>query len=53
MEGEQPQLGNLLTMVANHLLNGMVLQVCVNIHFYHGAPTDATPAVGSVDFVKN
>ena len=27
MEGEQPQLGDLLTMVANYLLNGMILQV--------------------------
>ena len=27
MEGEQPQLGDLLTMVINHLLNGMILQV--------------------------
>ena len=25
--GEQPQLGDLLTMVINHLLNGMILQV--------------------------
>ena len=27
LEGEQPQLGDLLTMVINHLLNGMLLQV--------------------------
>ena len=27
MEGEQPQLGDLLTMVINRLLNGMILQV--------------------------
>ena len=27
LEGEQPQLGDLLTMVINHLLNGMILQV--------------------------
>ena len=27
MEGEQPYLGDLLTIVINHLLNGMILQV--------------------------
>ena len=27
MEGEPPQFGDLLTMVMNHLLNGMILQV--------------------------
>ncbi len=27
LEGEQPQSGDLLTMVINHLLNGMILQV--------------------------
>ena len=27
LEGEQPYLGNLLIMVINHLLNGMILQV--------------------------
>ena len=27
MEGEQPYLGDLLTMVINHLLTGMILQV--------------------------
>ena len=27
LEGEQPQLGDLLIMVINHLLNGMILQV--------------------------
>ena len=27
LEGEQPYLGDLLTMVTNHLLNGMILQV--------------------------
>ena len=27
MEGEQPHLGDLLTMVINHLLTGMILQV--------------------------
>ena len=27
MEGEQPYLGDLLTMVINHLLSGMILQV--------------------------
>ncbi len=27
LEGEQPYLGDLLTMVINHLLNGMTLQV--------------------------
>ena len=26
MEGEQPYLGDLLTMVVNHLLTGMILQ---------------------------
>ena len=26
-KGEQPQLGDLLTMVINHLLTGMTLQV--------------------------
>ena len=26
LEGEQPYLGDLLTMVMNHLLNGMILQ---------------------------
>ena len=26
MEGEQPYLGDLLTMVTNHLLTGMILQ---------------------------
>ena len=26
---EQPQLGDLLTMVINHLLNGMILQAVV------------------------
>ena len=31
MEGEQPQLGDLLTMVINHLLTGMTLQVRTNI----------------------
>ena len=27
MEGHQPYLGDLLTMVTNHLLTGMILQV--------------------------
>ena len=27
LEGEQPYLGDLLTMVINHLLNGMIIQV--------------------------
>ena len=27
LEGESPQLGDLLTMVSNNLLNGMTLQV--------------------------
>ena len=27
LEGEYPYLGDLLTMVINHLLNGMILQV--------------------------
>ena len=27
LEGKQPQLGDLLTMVINHLLNGLILQV--------------------------
>ena len=27
LEGEQPQLGDLLTMVINHFLAGMILQV--------------------------
>ncbi len=27
LEGEQPYLGHLLTMVINHFLNGMILQV--------------------------
>ena len=27
LEGEQPYLGDLLTMVINHLLTGMILQV--------------------------
>ena len=27
LEGEQPQLGDLLTMVINHVLIGMILQV--------------------------
>ena len=27
LEGEYPQLGDLLTMVISHLLNGMILQV--------------------------
>ena len=27
LEGEQPYLGDLLTMVINHLLSGMILQV--------------------------
>ena len=31
MEGEQPQLGDLLTMVINHLLNGMILQVPLGV----------------------
>ena len=30
MEREQPYLGDLLTMVINHLLTGMILQVTVN-----------------------
>ena len=30
MEGEQPYLGDLLTMVINHLLNGMILQAGCN-----------------------
>ena len=29
MEGEYPYLGDLLTMVINHLLTGMILQVCL------------------------
>ena len=31
LEGEQPYLGDLLTMVINHLLTGMILQVTVEI----------------------
>ena len=27
LEGEEPQLGELLTIVANYLLTGMILQV--------------------------
>ena len=30
LEGEYPYLGDLLTMVINHLLTGMILQVCPN-----------------------
>ena len=33
MEGEQPQLGDLLTMVINHLLTGMILQVVPFVHW--------------------
>ena len=29
MEGEYPYLGDLLTMVINHILTGMILQVCI------------------------
>ena len=29
LEGEHPQLDDLLTMVINHLLNGMILQALV------------------------
>ena len=29
LEGEQPYLGDLLTMVINHLLTGMILQVSI------------------------
>ena len=29
LEGEQPYLEDLLTMVINHLLNGMILQVVI------------------------
>lgn len=29
LEGEEPQLGELLTMVISHLLAGMILQVVV------------------------
>ena len=32
LEGEQPYLGDLLNMVINHLLTGMVLQVTHRIH---------------------
>ena len=32
MEGEQPYLGDLLTMVINHLLNGMIIQVVSLVH---------------------
>ena len=31
MEGEQPHLGDLLTMVINHLLTGMILQVLLAV----------------------
>ena len=39
MEGEQPYLGDLLTMVLNHLLNGMILQVVStrNLLFQEGS----------------
>ena len=30
LEGKQPYLGDLLTMVINHLLTGMILQVVVH-----------------------
>ena len=30
LEGERPQLGDLLTMVIDHLLTGMILQVVPN-----------------------
>ena len=32
LEGEQPYLGDLLTMVINHLLTGMILQVYGHKH---------------------
>ena len=38
LEGEQPQLGDLLAMVINHLLNGMILQVVT-----HGDSGSSTP----------
>jgi len=31
LEGEQPYLGDLLTMVINHLLTGMILQVEISV----------------------
>ena len=33
MEGKQPYLGDLLTMVINHILTGMILQVCSGVFF--------------------
>ena len=36
MEGEQPHLGDLLTMVINHLLTGMILQVIIPLIFGGG-----------------
>ena len=30
LEGEQPYLGDLLTMIINHLLTGMILRVAAN-----------------------
>ena len=45
MEGEQPYLGDLLTMVLDHLLNGMILQVVPfvvnNLTWF---PTNTKPA---------
>ena len=50
MEGEQPYLGDLLTMVINHLLVGMILQVTsiTSIHDAPPSPIVPFPAVSSI-----
>ena len=35
LEGEQPYLGDLLTMAINHLLSGMILQIW-NLNIFLG-----------------
>ncbi len=43
LEGEKPYLGDLLTLVINHLLTGMILQVVFQITPWHGVLGSKNP----------
>ena len=45
MEGEQPYLGDLLTMAINHLLTGMILQVGNNVRCWRFLAFEENPSL--------
>ena len=47
MEGAQPYLGDLLTMVINHLLDGMILQVYTILQWIRHGIQEKKPVASS------